>query len=435
MLLAAAVLADCAPEEIQKRALARYAFLYGESALLWLRRWRNQLKREPSTARRARAARSSLDQLAKALDEVAGVRHHLAAKRQPVAEMRADDIEATTLLWAAVNAPNVEAIGAAAIEAYETLRGTASGVPLLACLDLPSEYRLAVRDALPRRDRCYWCLAADTAADLREHTLPVAGGGELGRRVAQINDVAAHLDTLLPLAPVLEGVLIYDWLIRSAIVVELSTLLDLALGPPPNHPRKVLFSLLDLCRRQRTQAANVELQALRDDIGADGWNYIRSARNLIGAHVDDKLTMLEIQEHLLYLDYRGVVQLARTVLNRLDRIGASRLDLELLLIGERVIRSWPTDPNRPAPGRPDRPVLTGTLSRFFRRLDSPYMAVTGSSLGSAVLMGITAGRSPEPRPETRISDRRPDRYLEPLWSDSVVSSRRYPRSRFASADR
>lgn len=415
MLLAAAVLADCAPEDIQQRAFARYSFLYGESALLWLRRWRNQLKREGSTRRRARAAKRSLDQLAEALDRTAGVRHYLAAKRQPAAEMRADDMEATGLLWAAVNPVNVQAISAAAIEAYETLRG--GGVPITAYLELPPEYRSAVNKSLPRRDRSYWYLAADTSADLREHTLPVAGGGELGRRIAQINDVAAHLDTLLPIASVLEGALIYDWLVRSAIVVELNALLDLALGPPPNHPRKVLFSLLDLCRRQRTEAAYVELQALHDDIGVTGWNYIRSARNLIGAHVDDNLRMLEIQEHLLYLDYRGVVNVAGTVLNRLDRIGASRLDLELLLIGERAIRSWPVDPNRRAPGRPSRPILTGTLSRFFRRLDSPYMAVSGSSLGSAVLMGITSGRRPEPRPETRIPDRRPDRYLEPLWSD------------------
>jgi hypothetical protein len=417
MLLAAAVLADIAPEEIQKRTLARYSFLYGESALLWLRRWRNQLKRDVSTRRRARAAKRSLSELADVLNRGSGVRHYLAAKRQPAAGVRADDMEATRLLWAAVNPVNVQAIGAAAVEAYETLSGGGSGAPITAYLELPLEYRLAIGDGLSRRDPSYWYLAADTAADLREHTLPVAGGGELGSRVAQINDVAIHLDTLLPIAPVLEGALIYDWLIRSAIVVELNALLDLALGPPPNHPRKVLFSLLDLCRRQRTEAASVELQALRDDIGAAGWNYIRSARNLLGAHVDDNLKMLEIYEHLIYLDYRGVINVACTVLNRLDRIGASRLDLEFLLIGERIIRSWPVDPSQQAPGRPSRTILTGTLSRFFRRLDSPYMAVSGSSLGSAVLIGITAQRKPEPRPKTRIPDRRFNRYLEPLWSE------------------
>jgi len=44
MLLAAPVLADCAPEDIQKRALARYTFLFADSALDWMRRWKNQLK-------------------------------------------------------------------------------------------------------------------------------------------------------------------------------------------------------------------------------------------------------------------------------------------------------------------------------------------------------------------------------------------------------
>src|SRR5215213_863037 len=92
LMLAAAALADCAPEDIQQRSLARYAFLYGESALVWCRRWRNQLKREPASARRALAAKASVDRLAEALHGAAGVRHYLAAKRQPAAEMRSDDI-------------------------------------------------------------------------------------------------------------------------------------------------------------------------------------------------------------------------------------------------------------------------------------------------------------------------------------------------------
>lgn len=125
--------------------------------------------------------------------------------------------------------------------------------------------------------------------------------------------------------------------------------------------------------------------------------------------------MLDIQEHLLYMDFRGIVRLARHVLDTLDGLGAGCLGLEFLLLGERRIRSWPTNPDQPARGRPERPILTGTLANFFRRLDSPYMAVAGSSLGSAVIMGITAGRRPEPRPETEIRDRRPKPYLEPIW--------------------
>lgn len=417
LLLAATALADCAPEDIQQRSLARYAFLYGEAALVWLRRWRNQLKREPASAHQAKAAKPSVDRLAEALLGAAGVRHYLAAKRQPAAEMRADDIEATRLLWTAVNAANVQAIGSAAIDAYEGLRGPSNGAPIVDFLGLPAACRRDVSTALPRRDNSRWYVAADTAADLRPYTLPVAAGGELGRRIAQINDVAAHLDTLLAIAPVLDEVLVYDWLVRSAMVVELSALLDLALGPPPNHPRKVLFSLLDLCHRERTEAACEELRALREAIGGEGWDFVRSARNRLGAHVDGDLRMLEIQEHLLYMDFRGITRLARHVLNALDCLGARCVDLKLLLLGERRIQSWPTDPDRPARLRPDRPILTGTLSNFFRRLDSPFMAVAGSSLGSAVIMGITAGRRPEPRPETDILDRRPKPYLEPIWRD------------------
>jgi hypothetical protein len=416
MLLAAGALADCAPEEAQKRALARYCFLFGEAALEWLRPWRNQLKRsaDDSLSARGREAEPAVKALAAALSEAGEVRHHLAAKRQSAAEMRADDMDATRLLWLAVNPTNVQAIGWAAIEAFETMRDDSLGAPILEIIGLPDEHRRAIADALPRRDPSRWYLAADTAADLREYTLPAAGGGELGRRIAQINDVAAHLDTLLAIAPICEQALIYDWLVRSAMVVELNALLDLALGPPPNHPRNVIYPLLDLCRNERTAAAHEELVDLRDAIGAEGWNYVRLTRNKIGAHIDSRLTMYEIHEHLLFLDYSGIARLARVVLDRLDAIGAGRLGLELLLLGERRIDSWPTDPSEPGPGRPRRTVLTGNLSRSFRQLDSPYMTVSGGGLGSAVLMGMTSSRRPQPRSPVAIAARRPDRWVEPL---------------------
>jgi hypothetical protein len=103
MLLAAAVLADCAPEDIQQRALARYTFLYADALLEWARRWRNQLKHDPATRARAQAVKPAVQDLARTLDTTGGVRDYLAAKRQPVQAMRADDIEATAALWIAVN--------------------------------------------------------------------------------------------------------------------------------------------------------------------------------------------------------------------------------------------------------------------------------------------------------------------------------------------
>jgi len=104
-------------------------------------------------------------------------------------------------------------------------------------VDVTPKLRVEIADALPKRDRTHWYLAADTAAEIRPYILPAAGGGPIGRQVAQINDVAMHLGVIVPLVPVLYGKPPYDWLIRSALVNELSALLDLTIGPPRNVPR------------------------------------------------------------------------------------------------------------------------------------------------------------------------------------------------------
>jgi hypothetical protein len=398
MLLAAAALADCAPDDVQQRALARYTFLYADALLDWARRWRNQLKREPASRGQVRAAKVELDRLAVALDAAGGVRDYLAAKRQSVEGFRADDIEATTLLWEAVNPQNVQSIGRAAISVYDTLNdASAAGESIVAQLGLSPAHRAAVRAALPARDPAYWHLAADTAADLRAFTLPAAQGGNLGRRIAQINDVANHLDVLLRIAPIVQDALPYDWLVRSAMVVELSGLLDLTVGPPPSFKHNVMYSLLDLCRQGRPQEAADELERLRGSIGNEGWDYVRWMRNTIGAHVDDDLTMFHIHRHLIELDYQGVIRLAEHVLNWLDFVGATQLDLKMLLLGETRIRSWPTDPNARAFGAPDPAAVPGGLAHLFRTINSPYMSATASTMGSAVLAGVLAGRRPRPR--------------------------------------
>src|ERR1019366_8512837 len=121
MLLAASVLADCAPEDNQQRALARYTFLYADALLEWARRWRNQLKHDSVTRARAQAAKPAVQELATVLDTADGVRDYLAAKRQPGQAMRADDIETTAALWVAVNPYTVQTICAAAIRAYDEL--------------------------------------------------------------------------------------------------------------------------------------------------------------------------------------------------------------------------------------------------------------------------------------------------------------------------
>jgi hypothetical protein len=412
MLLAAAVLADCAPKAVQQRALARYSFLYADAGLLWLRRWRNALKRDRTSARRAKDAKPSVDRLASALAGTDDVRDYLAAKRQSLADGRADDIEATLRLWSAVNPENVQAISSAALEAHGALDDSTEDGALVNQLGLSAGRRRAIAAALPDRDPDHWYIAADTAADLRSHTLAVAQGGELGRRIAQINDVAEHLDVLLRIAPVVEDLLPYDWLVRSAIVLELNSLLDLALGPPPGGAVKVMFPLIDLCRAARDKEAADRLEEVRSSIGEGGWIYVRWMRNKICAHIDDELPLFHLQRHLVELDYEGVVGLAEYLLDRLDELGATQIGLKLLLLGERKIRSWPTDPAKPAPGRPKGDAIPGALARLFRTVDSPYMIASSSSNASGLVAGISAGRAPRPRARVAVR-RRPDPATEP----------------------
>lgn len=406
MLIAAGVLAGCAPEDVQQRALARYMYLYADSLLLWGRRWRKQIARDPRMTKHGPKAHRHLRELASALQDATGVRDHLAAKRHAVASWRADDVESTARLWAAVNPMTANAIAAAAIAAYDALNAASAPVgSIVDVMGLPAEIAQAVTRTLPARDPAHWYLAADTAADQRMFTLPAAQGGELGRIIAQVNDVAAHLDVLLRIAPVLEDALAYDWLVKSAIAVELNALLDLTLGPPPGARYNVMFPLIELCRRGRPKHVAADLERLCESIGADGWQLIRWMRDKLGAHLDGELAITMIHRHLIELDYQGVVRLAEHVLDFLEALGASQLDLPLLLIGERKIKSWSTDPAQGAPGAPSQFGSPGTMGMFFRRLDSPYMALTGSTMGSAVLAGMVSARTPQPREQVKVVGR------------------------------
>lgn len=412
MLLAAARLVDCAPEEAQKRALARYVFVFADAGLDWIRIWRNELARVPGQERHAKACKAAVRELAAMLGEGEEIRDYLGAKRQAAAGMRADDIEATLRLWAAVNPPRVKAICKAARCTHDALAGVDDDDSVAIWTFLPDQLAEELEAVLPKRDSAYWHLAADSAAALRPYTLPVEGGGLIGRRVTQINDVAMHLDVLLRIAGVAERHLVYDWLVRSVIGLELSALLDLTLGAPPGAKLNVVYPLLALCRGQGDPKDAESLEQLRESIGEEGWIYLRQFRNTVGAHLDRELSMFAIHRHLIELDYAGVIALAEHVLDFLDAMGAGSPGLGLLVLGERRIGSWPIDPEAEGPGRP-KGAMVGSVAGMFRRFDSPYMTVSASSTGSGAVAGIVAGRIPRPRDKAKVMGRAPNRWLEP----------------------
>jgi hypothetical protein len=221
---------------------------------------------------------------------------------------------------------------------------------------------------------------------------------------------------LLRIAPLVEQALAYDWLVRSSMVLELSALLDLTLGPAPGGKYNVMFPLLELCRRGRPKEAAATLERLRDSIGADGWTEIRRLRNKIAAHLDDELTMTAVHRDLLEMDYVGIARLAGMLLDWLDHLGATELDLSLLLLGEPPIQTWSTDPANVPPGAPNQQAIKGAMATFFRTLDSPYMAITPSSMGSPILAAITQSRRPQPRNPASVVGR-------PGWRDIPTGMR------------
>lgn len=404
MLLAATILADFVRDDAAKRILGRYTFLYGDSMLLWASRWRNALKRDRSTSARARQAEPALGELRSAVEAFSDIRDYLAAKRQPHAVLRADDMEGTLRLWASINRANVEGLAHAARQCYDALAG---GGRIIEDCAVDVEMEAAVK-ALPTRDPHYWYVAADTAAELRPHTLPAAQGGPIGRAVAQVNDVAMHLELVLGLLPITFGRLPYDFLIRSTLFVELSALLDLTIGPPDTtSTRGATPALIDLCRHSRAEVGARELQRLTDTI-VEGRELIRWVRNRLGAHVDDAESLYMLYDVLIRIDLDGLTALATHVLTWLDAIACAEQNLRLMVLGERKVQSWPVRRGHEGHGLPTPGNVAGAVANLFRQFDSPYVIGTGSTYGSAVVSGIMAGRRPHPRPTPPLLSPRPE---------------------------
>src|SRR4051794_36243325 len=123
MLLCAPVLAGDAPQVAQERALSRYAFLWADSLLGWCRRWRNEVARSGDRDRERHAVRVKREVAAFAalLERADGVRDYLVAKRQPLAQSRAADIEATALLWLQIHPRAVNELWLGAAQLYDAL--------------------------------------------------------------------------------------------------------------------------------------------------------------------------------------------------------------------------------------------------------------------------------------------------------------------------
>ncbi len=229
-----------------------------------------------------------------------------------------------------------------------------------------------------------------------EGTLTVSGGDELGRRVAQVNDV---VDQLLALGALL-GVVpdgSFARLHGAAVFMEMAALFDLILGPPSGAP-KDFDSLLSLIANDRRSYGRAVLKELEAAVSMQLREETRQCRNGFAAHIDPALPFRELINWLDQVDAAGVCQSATHIVDEfLDAAGSDPL-LSLLVLGPAVSSSFVRDQADPSPapwaaeaprGVSQDPALPANLdSRFVAYVHGPV-----GSVASAAVAGMVAARA------------------------------------------
>ncbi|HEV7807852.1 MAG TPA: hypothetical protein VGO80_18675 [Solirubrobacteraceae bacterium] len=182
--------------------LARYCFVFLHEFIAIAACWRNRLNRDPCARGVARAAPPVLDRLRRDWSTYEPVRHYLAAKRREADADRTADLDGTFMLWRSIGELSVTALVDDAIQVFELLAETA---PSLSPIDdarvAPCGVSAALRSlVVPGSDR-YREASMTTYAPARSGTMPLIAGGELSRRIRQVNDVIDHSRPCAPSRP------------------------------------------------------------------------------------------------------------------------------------------------------------------------------------------------------------------------------------------
>jgi hypothetical protein len=381
-------LASVAPSDRQQRIIARYVLLEADSAARWLSRWQKELAGPtPHPAQR------SLKRFRREYAKQKEIRDRIVARRQAAESCRAADFKRTIELWQSLTEAGVERLCNCAQAACAALGSTTDLVVALSPMQLDCAQTALMKNRLD--PDCVYTDATSYAAGER-NLLTSIGTGVLGRRVMQINDVHDQLDLLFTLRDLANDTDPLGLLLRSALVVEISTLLDLTIGPPPeDSPNKrdgiPLISLVDANRGE----AGVDLlsQLQTDVIPLASRINLRDLRNRIAAHLDTQLPLKDIYETLGALDVAELFRFADVTLDWLDAAACSNVDLGLLVLGHRRVRSL-----EPAEARARAPFET---EHFANVLDSPFGAIVGGGFGArgtGGIAGIIAGRASRRRP-------------------------------------
>lgn len=167
-----------------------------------------------------------------------------------------------------------------AVEFYVQL-ATVSAVSLVDLAPAVPDRVAHTLDALdPVNDEGLISITASSFGAGRASAFPIRMGGEIGRLVPLINDVAEHVVTLREIVPFVKHGSALDRLLRCQLPSEINELLRLAVGPAPGAPSSSDRSLLGLYSEPGAPSGpKTPLEGLRDAIASSTRKEIHDWRN------------------------------------------------------------------------------------------------------------------------------------------------------------
>lgn len=336
MMHVAANLAVVAPSDRQARILARYALIHADSAQRWIGAWHKELKSAPETAGIARGANTALRKLRREFANQKIVRDKIAAKRQAVSKGRAADLRATVALWHSLMSSGIQHLCDCARVVCNAL-GTSEDLARPLDVTLVESARAALQRVSLDPDLVYTDVTSYAAGE--PNLVSVTVGGTLGRRVMQINDLHDHLDVLNALNELLRRTDDLGLMLRSALILEMCSLVEQVLGPPgrgsagrDGMPLRALVS-----PERGEEGREVLEEYARRVISEETRVNLHEMRNRVAAHLDHQLSLADIRGILTTVDVDDLLGCADVTLDWLDAAACFYVDLGLLVIGHRTV--------------------------------------------------------------------------------------------------
>jgi len=221
--------------------------------------------------------------------------------------------------------------------------------------------------------------------------LPVAMTGQSGRRITQINDVHDNLDLLYALRLLVNRTDDVGMLLRAALIVEVYSLIELAIGPPRGEkPARDGASLVDFVDRQRGEEGYAQLEEIRTRVvPEETHSNLLALRERVAAHLDDQMAYAEVVETTLSVSVDDLFLAADQVLDALDAAARAHVDLGYLVLGHPEIKSFAPIDQRTTPA-------TFMADHHARFLDEPFGCFVGAGFGpkgSAAAVAAVSRRS------------------------------------------